>query len=331
MTINFAVPVALLGTGMYVPEKIVTNADLVKMVDTSDQWITERTGIKERHIASDGEVTSQFAAKAGIEALKSAGVSPDEIDMILVATNSPDTLFPGVGPVVQNMLKATKAGACDIQAGCTGCVYAMVLASAGIGAGLWKKVLVIGAEALSRIVDWSDRNTCVLFGDGAGAVVLGVSEGKNAVLAAELHADGDKSDYIAFPGGLAARPASHSSVDAGDHFVKMKGNEVFKYVNRIIPSFINEVCGQAGLEIKDIDVWIFHQANLRIIEGILRRLDVPVEKAIVNLQKYGNTSAASVFLALDEGISEGRISPGDKVMIASFGAGMTYGAMILEI
>ncbi len=331
MTIKFAVPVALLGTGMYVPEKIVTNADLAKMVDTSDEWITERTGIKERHIASDGEVTSQFAAKAGMEALKSAGVSPDEIDMILVATNSPDTLFPGVGPIVQNMLKATKAGACDIQAGCTGCVYAMVLASAGIGSGLWEKVLVIGAEALSRIVDWSDRNTCVLFGDGAGAVVLGVSEDKNAVLAAELHADGDKGDYIAFPGGLAARPASHSSVDAGEHFVKMKGNEVFKYVNKVIPSFLKEVCGQAGMEIKDIDAWIFHQANLRIIEGVLRRLDVPVEKAIVNLQKYGNTSAASIFLALNEGISEGRISPGDKIMITSFGAGMTYGAMILEI
>ncbi len=331
MSIKFAVPVALLGTGMYVPERIVTNEDLSRMVDTSDEWITERTGIKERHIASEGEVTSQFAVKAGLEALKASGVAPEELDMIIVGTNSPDMLFPGVGPLVQAIIGASKAGACDVQAGCTGCVYAMVLAAAGIGSGLWKKVLVIGAESLSRIVDWSDRNTCVLFGDGAGAVVLGVSSGKNAVLGAELHADGDKGDYIAFPGGLAAIPATHKSIDAGEHFVKMKGNEVFKYVNKVIPPFIKDQCEEAGLGVADIDAWIFHQANLRIIEGILRRLDVSEDKAIINLQKYGNTSAASVFLALHEGITEGRISSGDKVMMVSFGAGMTYGSIILEI
>lgn len=331
MSIKFAVPVAFLGTGMYVPERIVTNEDLSKMVDTSDEWITERTGIKKRHIASEGEVTSQFAAKAGLEALKASGVAPEDLDMIIVGTNSPDMLFPGVGPLVQSIIGASKAGACDVQAGCTGCVYALVLAVAGIGSGLWDRVLVIGAEALSRIVDWSDRNTCVLFGDGAGAVVLGASSGKNAVLGAELHADGDKGDYIAFPGGLAAIPATHKSIDAGEHFVKMKGNEVFKYVNKILPPFIRNQCEEAGLDVKDVDAWIFHQANLRIIEGVLRRLDVPEEKAIINLQKYGNTSAASVFLALHEGIAEGRISRGDKVMMVSFGAGMTYGSIILEI
>ena len=316
---------------MYVPEKIVTNEELSGMVDTSDEWITERTGIKERHIASEGEVTSQFAAKAGMEALKASGVTPEELDMIIVGTNSPDMLFPGVGPLVQNIIGASKAGAFDVQAGCTGCVYALVIAAAGIGSGLWNKVLVIGAESLSRIVDWSDRNTCVLFGDGAGAVVLAASNGRNAVLGAELHADGEKSDYIAFPGGLAAKPATHESVDAGEHFVQMKGNEVFKYVNRIIPPFIKDQCREAGLEVTDIDKWIFHQANLRIIEGVLKRLGVSEEKAIVNLQKYGNTSAASVFLALHEGIADGRISRGDKVMLVSFGAGMTYGSIILEI
>lgn len=331
MSIKFAVPVAFLGTGMYVPERIVTNEDLSRMVDTSDEWITERTGIKERHIGSDGEVTSQFAAKAGIEALKAAGVEAEELDMIIVGTNSPDMLFPGVGPLVQGIIGASKAGACDVQAGCTGCVYALVIAAAGIGSGLWKKVLVIGAESLSRIVDWSDRNTCVLFGDGAGAVVLGASSGKNAVLGAELHADGDKGDYIAFPGGLAAIPATHKSVEEGAHFVQMKGNEVFKYVNRIIPPFIKDQCEEAGLDVSDIDSWIFHQANLRIIEGILKRLGVSKDKAIVNLQKYGNTSAASVFLALHEGIEDGRISSGDKIMLVSFGAGMTYGSIILEI
>lgn len=331
MSIKFAVPVTLLGTGMYVPEKIVTNEELSGMVDTSDEWITERTGIRERHIASEGEVTSQFAAKAGMEALKASGVTPEELDMIIVGTNSPDMLFPGVGPLVQGIIGASKAGAFDVQAGCTGCVYALVIAAAGIGSGLWNKVLVIGAESLSRIVDWSDRNTCVLFGDGAGAVVLSASGGRNAVLGAELHADGEKRDYIEFPGGLAAKPATHESVDAGEHFVQMKGNEVFKYVNRIIPPFIKDQCREAGLEVADIDSWIFHQANLRIIEGVLKRLGVSAEKAIVNLQKYGNTSAASVFLALHEGIADGRISRGDKVMLVSFGAGMTYGSIILEI
>jgi 3-oxoacyl-[acyl-carrier-protein] synthase-3 len=331
LALDFAVPVALLGTGMYVPEKVVTNEDLSRMVDTTDEWITERTGIRERHIASEGEVTSDFAARAGMEALKAAGVSPEEIDMIIVGTNSPDSLFPGVGPLVQGKIGAVRAGACDVQAGCTGCVYALAMASAGIGSGLWKKVLVIGAEALSRIVDWKDRNTCVLFGDGAGAVVLGASEGKNSVLAVELHADGALGDYIEFPGGLAAKPATCETVEAGEHFVRMKGNEVFKYVNRIIPPFVKDLCGQAKLDVSEIDSWIFHQANLRIIEGVLRRLDIPVEKAVVNLQKYGNTSAASVFLALHEGISEGKINRGDKAMLVSFGAGMTYGAIILEI
>ncbi len=331
MNIRFCSPVELLGTGMYVPEQVITNRDLEKIVETTDEWITERTGIKERHIASKGETTSDFAARAGLLALEKAGVKPGDLDMIIVGTNSPDMLFPGVGPIVQGKIGATRAGAFDVQAGCTGCVYALVLASAGIRAGLWKKVLVIGAEALSRVIDWKDRNTCVLFGDGAGAVLLGASEGEDSVLAAELHADGGASDFIELPGGLAANPASNETLEKGLHFVKMKGNEVFKYVNKVIPPFMNDICGQAGLTTRDIDAWIFHQANHRIIEGVMKRLGIPLEKAVINLQKYGNTSAASVFLALHEALEEGRISRGDKVMMASFGAGMTYGAMILRI
>ena len=331
MNVRLCNPVKLLGTGMYVPEKVVTNEDLEKIVETTDEWITERTGIKERHIVSDGEMTSDLAAKAGIRALENAGVLPGDIDMIIVGTNSPDMLFPGVGPIVQGKIGATKAGAFDVQAGCTGCVYALVLAAAGIRAGLWKKVLVIGAESLSRVVDWKDRNTCVLFGDGAGAAVLGASGEEDSVLAAELHADGEASDFIELPGGLAANPASVATLEKGLHFVKMKGNEVFKYVNKVIPRFLKDICGQAGLQTEDIESWIFHQANHRIIEGVMKRLDVPMEKAIVNLQRYGNTSAASVFLALHEGLEEGRISRGDKVMMVSFGAGMTYGAIILRI
>ena len=324
-------PVVLLGTGMSVPDRVLTNKDLEKIVDTSDEWILERTGISERRIAAAGDVTSDLAARAGIAALDAASVSPEELDMIIVGTNSPDKLFPGVGPMVQSMIGASRAGACDVQAGCPGCVYAMMVASAGIRAGFWKKVLVIGAETLSRIVDWKDRNTCVLFGDGAGAALLGAGEGEDGVLAAEVHADGSLSDYIELPGGLAAHPATNETVEQGLHFVKMKGNEVFKYVNRVIPPFVRDLCDSEGLEVKDIDAWIFHQANHRIIEGVMRRLEVPLEKAVINLQKYGNTSAASVFLALHEGIAEGRITRGDRVMLVSFGAGMTYGAMIIRI
>ena len=331
MNFNRCAPVVLLGTGMSVPTRVVTNRDLEKMVETSDEWIVERTGIRERRIASMGELTSDLAAAAAMEALDAASVLPEELDMIIVGTNSPDRLFPGVGPIVQARIGASKAGACDLQAGCTGCVYGLMLASAGIRAGFWKKVLVIGAEVLSRIVDWKDRNTCVLFGDGAGAALLGVGEGEDAVLAAEVHADGSLDDYIELPGGLVAHPATVETVEQGLHFVKMKGNEVFKYVNKVIPPFVRDLCSQAGLDVREIDAWVFHQANHRIIEGVLRRLEIPLDKAVVNLQKYGNTSAASVFLALHEGMAEGKISKGDKVMLVSFGAGMTYGAMIIRI
>lgn len=333
MAVKFSVPVTILGTGAFAPEKVLTNQDLEKMVETSDQWITERTGIKERHIASSDENTSTLAARAGMAALEKAGVKPEELDMILVGTNSPDTIFPGVGPKVQGIIGADRAGACDIQAGCTGCVYALVLASSGIASGLWKKVLVIGAEVLSRLIDWNDRNTCVLFGDGAGAVVLGAGEqgSQNAFLGAELRSQGDAHDYITLPAGGSEMPASPETLKEGKHFVQMKGNEVFKFVNKVLPPFLRNVCAEAGLEVDDIDSWIFHQANLRIVDGVLRRLKVSPEKAIVNLQKYGNTSAASVFLALNEGIENGSISKGDKVMITSFGAGMTYGAVIFQI
>ncbi len=330
MGIEFDIPVALKGTGMYVPEKVLTNDDLEKMVDTSNEWITSRTGIRERRI-SENELTSEIAARAGLAALKAAGMSADDIDMIIVGTNSPDTLFPGVGPKVQHLLGASMAGAFDVQAGCTGCIYALATAAAGVGSGLWKNVLVIGAEVLSKLIDWSDRNTCVLFGDGAGAAVLSRGEGSNAFLAVELHADGGKWDYIIFPGGLVEKPATHETVEAKEHSVKMKGNEVFKYVNTVLPGFLKKVCRDARVEPRDVDCWIFHQANIRIIEGIQKRLKVDPEKSIVNLDKYGNTSAASIFLALHEGIESGKLKKGDRVMLASFGSGMTYGAILLQI
>jgi len=328
--IDFRIPVVLKGTGMYVPEKVLTNDDLEKMVETSDEWITSRTGIHERHI-SDGELTSELAAKAGRAALESAGLQAQDVDMIIVGTNTPDTIFPGVGPKVQYLIGAGNAGAFDVQAGCTGCIYALTTAAAGIGSGLWKNVLVIGAEVLSRFLDWSDRNTCVLFGDGAGAAVLGAGEAENSVLAAELHAEGEKSDFIIFPGGAVEKPATHETVDAGEHSIKMKGNDVFKYVNTVLPPFLKRLCSDAGLEPGDVDWWIFHQANVRIIDGVLKRMKLDPDRSIVNLDRYGNTSAASIFLALHEGIDKGLVKKGDNVVLTSFGSGMTYGAIVLRI
>ncbi|AER66837.1 3-oxoacyl-(acyl-carrier-protein) synthase III [Thermovirga lienii DSM 17291] len=330
MSSALKMPIKILGTGKYVPSKVLTNLELEKIVDTTDEWITTRTGIKERRI-SEGELTSDLAYKAALEAIKDAGISAEEIDMIIVATNSPDTLFPGVAPKVQALLGARHAGACDVQSGCTGCVYALSMAFAGVGSGMWKNVLVIGAEVLSKLIDWTDRNTCVLFGDGAGAVVVSGGEGGGCLLASELRADGSKADLIKLPGGLVEKPASHETVDNREHFVQMKGNEVFKFVNRVLPSFLDEVCDKANLTPEDIDWWIFHQANMRIIEGVLRRSKQPHEKAIINLDKYGNTSAASVFIAFHDALKDGRIKKGDTILMTSFGAGMTYGAVIFSL
>lgn len=326
-------PVYVVGTGMYVPERVLTNQELEKMVETTNEWIIERTGIKTRHIAAPGELTSDLARVAGVRAMEAAGVSAEDLDMILVATNSPDTVFPGVAAKVQGMIGAPRSGASDIQSGCTGCVYALAMAAAGIASGLWDNVLVVGAEVLSSLIDWQDRNTCVLFGDGAGAAVLSSkSEGAFArVLSSDLRSDGTKHDLICFPGGLVQNPASEKTLEENLHKVQMKGNEVFKFVNQALPGFLYESCDKAGLKVSDIDWWIFHQANLRIIDSVLRRLEVEPTKAIVNLERYGNTSAASIFLALHEAVAGGRLRPSEKILITSFGAGMTYGDIIIEM
>lgn len=324
-------PVAVRSTGMAVPEKVLDNHALSKMVDTDDRWITERTGIRERHIASNGENASDLAAKACEVALKRAGVTPKDVDMIVVGTNSPDTLFPGVSCRVQGILGACHAGAMDIQAGCNGSISALSMGSSGIASGLWDKVLVAGVEVLSRMIDWEDRSTCVLFGDGAGAVLL-ESSSKKGVISCNLRADGTKWDYIVFPAGLSAMPATAETVKNRRHFVTMKGNDVFRFTQKTLPAYLDGVCREAGLSPKDIDRWVFHQANMRIIDGVLKRLGVDVGRSVDNLEKYGNTSAASVFIALDEGYGDGRITPGggQRVLMTSFGAGMTYGAFIYE-
>lgn len=326
------VPASIMGTGMYVPKKVLTNDDISKMVETSDEWIRERTGIQRRHLAEKGELTSDGAEKAGREALEDAGVAPEDLDMVIVATNSPDTIFPGVAPKVQGRLGASRAGAFDVQSGCTGGVYAMALAASGIGSGIWKKVLVIGAEVLSPLIDWTDRNTCVLFGDGAGAMVIGAAEeGAGRFLSADLRSDGTKHDQITFPGGLVENPASPETLEKGLHFVNMKGNDVFRFVNRIIPPFLRQFCLDSGIEPEDIEWWFFHQANQRIIERAAERLGIQPEKVIINIDEYGNTSAASVFIALYEFLREGRVQKGERLLFTAFGAGMTYGGIIYEV
>lgn len=330
MTHFTGAPVSILGTGLTVPQKRLTNADLEKMVNTSNEWILERTGISERRIAEGDETTSSLSYDASLQALENSGIVAQELDMVIVGTNSPDTLFPGVAARVQGMLGAMNAGAMDIQAGCPGAVYAMTVAAAGIQSGLWKNVLVIGAEVFSPFVDWSDRNTCVLFGDGAGACVMSSSSGKLRVTAADLKADGTKPEYIELPAGGSALPTSAQTIADKGHFVKMKGSEVFKFVNREIPPYLRGFCEKSGLTPQDVDLWILHQANERMIESIMRRLSLPIEKAVMNLERYGNTCAATVMLLLHEVVAQGRILPGQRAVLSSFGAGMAWGAVLLE-
>ena len=324
-------PVGILGTGISIPKKVVTNADLEKMVDTNNEWIVDRTGIHTRYVVSGDESNASISANATMDALTNAKLRPDDLDMIMVGTNSPDTLFPGVGPLVQGLIGAHKAGGMDVQAGCPGGLYAMAAAAGGIASKIWEHVAVIGAEAMSRIVDWSDRNTCVLFGDGAGACVMGPWQpGMLRVSHIDLKADGTKGDYVCLPAGLAAEPATADTVRGHRHFLKMQGNDVFKFVNREIPGYLENFCASCGITTGDVDWWIFHQANIRILEGVFRRMGVPMERAVINLDRYGNTSAASIMIGLHEARADGRIRTGQRIVMTSFGAGMTYGAALLE-
>lgn len=316
---------------MYIPKRTLTNADLGKMVDTSDEWIVERTGIRERHIISEGESNAFMTAEAARQAMQEANVAPEELDMIIVGTNSPDTLFPGVGPVVQGLLGAPHAGGMDVQAGCPGGLFATVAAAGGIASGIWNHVVAAGSDAFSPLVDYTNRNTCVIFGDGAGAFLLSPwREGMMRVTHADLKADGEKSDYITLPAGGAAEPASEETVRERKHFVQMQGRNVFKYVTRMLPDYLENFCDSCGLTTKDIDWWIFHQANIRIIEALMRRMEIPNEKTVINLDKYGNIPAATIMTALHEAHADGRIQPGQKILVSSFGAGMTYGAVLIE-
>jgi len=318
------------GTGSYAPAKIITNHDLEKLVDTSDDWITERTGIKERRVVEKGQATSDLAYEASRKALKAAGLGANELDLILIATTTPDMLMPNLGCVLQNKLGAKKAAAFDIYAACSGFLYGMSVADAFIKSGMYKNVLLVGAEVLSRFVDWEDRTTCILFGDGAGAVVLQRHSGKRGVLSTHLHSDGSLGDLLYLPAGGSLYPASHETIHKRLHFIKMKGNETFKAAVLALEGVVQEALAYNKVKPEEIDFLIPHQANLRIIQAMAQRLKMPMEKVVLTLPKYGNTSAASIPMALDEAVRDGRIKENHLLLFEAFGGGLTWASALVR-
>jgi 3-oxoacyl-[acyl-carrier-protein] synthase-3 len=321
---------SIVGVGSYVPSKILTNHDLEKMVETSDEWITTRTGIKERRIAAEKEYTSDMAARAAERAMKMAGVKGEDIDLIIIATITPDMPFPATACLVQEKIGARHAAAFDLEAACSGFIYGLEVGQQFIMSRTYDTVLVIGAEKLSSIVDWQDRNTCVLFGDGAGAAVLQNLENSHGLLTAVMGADGTKGDLLFMPGGGSRCPATKQSVDARLHFLQMDGKQAFKNAVQAMESAANEALQRCELDITKIKCIIPHQANQRIIDAVGERLNARADQLFVNLQKYGNTSAASVAIALDEAVSSGKVSRGDLILLVVFGAGLTWGAAVIE-
>ncbi len=320
----------IIGTGSYVPKKVLTNHDLEKMVETSDEWIVERTGIKERRICERGQSTSDLAYEASVRALKAAGIGAQDLDVIIVGTLTPDTHMPSMGCVLQARLHARKAAAFDIYAACSGFLYGLSVADAFIRSGMHGTILVIGAEALSRYTDWKDRTTCVLFGDGAGAVVLQRHAGKRGILSTHLHSDGSFGDLLHIPAGGATHPASHDTVDRGQHYIKMKGNETFKVAVRALEEVVQEALDHNKVRPEEIDLLVPHQANLRIIQAMAKRLGMPMDKVVLTIHKYGNTSAASIPMALDEAVREGRIKENDLILLEAFGGGLTWASAMIR-
>ncbi len=315
------------GTGSYLPEKVLTNDDLSKLVDTSDEWIASRTGIRQRHIAAEGETTSDLSYQAAVRAMEAAGVDASELDLIVLGTTTPDIIFPSTACLVQHRLGANGCPAFDVNAACSGFIYALSIADQFIRSGSAKTVLVIGAETLTRMLDWTDRDTCVLFGDGAGAVVL-KADSEAGILSTHLHADGGKKELLYNPVGVSVgfKPGEHN---AGVR-VMMSGNEVFKHAVKALDAVVEETLEANGLDRSEIDWLIPHQANLRIIELTARRLDMPMERVIVTVDKHGNTSSGSVPLALDEAVRSGRVQRGQLLLLEAFGGGFTWGSALLR-
>ncbi len=318
------------GWGMYAPARVMTNAELSTMVDTSDEWIVSRTGIRERRIAADDETTTSLSVNAARDALAVAGLDPGELDLVIVATCTPDYPLPATAVLIATELGATRAAGFDLQAACSGFLFGLASANGFIRSGMYRNVLVIGVEILSRFLDWTDRSTCVLFGDGAGAVLLQASDQAGGMLGVDLFSDGTGCQGIIVPAGGSVHPASHETVDARQHTIKMLGSEVYKYATRQMGESALAALRDAGLGVDDVDQFVFHQANKRIISSVQKQFTIPDEKTFVNIETYGNTSAASVPMALAEAVAAGRVKQGDRILMVAFGAGYTAGGAVIE-
>jgi 3-oxoacyl-[acyl-carrier-protein] synthase-3 len=318
------------GWGMSAPANVLTNQDLEQIVDTNDEWIVSRTGIKERHVAGKHESTSTFALNAALRALAHTDLDPADLQLIIVASASPDYIFPATACLVQDKLGAVNAGAFDISAACTGFIFAVNMAAQSIRSGALDNALVIGAETLSKFVNWDDRNTCVLFGDGAGAFVLQASDEPGGVLSCVMRSDGSGGGLLTLPAGGSKNPATHETVDRRQHTIQMNGREVFRFATRVMASATKEAVETAGLRLDDIKLVVPHQANRRIIEAAARGIRMPMSQIVMNIDRYGNTSTASIPIAVCEAFEEKRIQPGDNLVLVGFGAGLTWGALVLE-
>ena len=320
----------IVSTGSYLPEKVLTNFDLEKMVETSDQWITERTGIKERRIANGNQAASDLAYDASKVALGRADLNAEDIDLIITATVTGDMPFPSTACILQDKLGAKKAAAFDINAACSGFLYGLYVADSFIRSGMHKKILVVGTEVLSKITDWEDRTTCILFGDGAGAVIVEPTIEDRGILSMSINSDGSMWDLLHLPAGGSKIPASRESVDNKLHFIKMRGNETFKFAVRALEDLVIRILEENKLDPSQLSLLIPHQANLRIIQATADRLGLPMEKVLINIDKYGNTSAASIPIALDEALTTGRVKEGDYILLEAFGGGLTWASALIK-
>lgn len=318
------------GWGVAIPPKVLTNDDIAQMVDTDDEWIRARTGIEERRIAGPEESSATLGAEAALKALEVANVSPAELDLIIVSTSSPEHIFPATAALVQDQIGAVKAGAFDLSAACTGFILALNMGAQAIRTGSIQTALIVGAETLSRFTNWEDRGTCILFGDGAGAFVLQGSDKPGGILSSVMRADGSGGDLLSVPAGGSKIPTSEQTVREGLHFMQMNGREVFRFATRVMAQSSREASKEAGFELEDIDWIVPHQANRRIIEKAARNMKIPLDRFIVNLERFGNTSTASIPLAAVEALDEGKINAGDKIVFVGFGAGLTWGALVVE-
>ena len=321
--------IGVVGLGMCVPKKVLTNLDLEKMVETSDEWIRTRTGIRERRIAEPGVATSDLAYGAAKEALKDAGMHAKDVDLLLVGTTSPDMLFPSTACLLQHRLGARSAACFDLAAACSSSVFAMITAQQYLLTGRYKRALVVGAEVLSSFIDWTDRSTCVLFGDGAGACVM-TPVSRGGMLATDMGSDGSAAEFLCIPGGGSKHPPSHASIDQRLHYLRMNGGEIFKLAVRRMAESAHTVMKAARLTVEDVDCLIPHQANIRIIQAVAKWAHLPMERVFVNVERYGNTSAASNLIALYEAVHEGKVKRGDHVVLVAFGAGLTWGSILLQ-